>query len=495
MSYKDLPPSASLTASMRNIGYSLETAVADLIDNSISADATDISVFCVVADDNPTFVIIDNSKGMRKQELTAAMRYGNRNATDNRAANSLGRFGLGMKTASFSQCRCLTVATRQNGKYLAAEWDLDRIDKKNRWLLKYLDKSEIMQLPFIEYLPVHGTIIVWRKPDRLFEGTSGQRRQDLVNGKLDVVRHHLSLVFHRFIAGEVKGRPRIKIRINGHELDSFDPFCRDHKTTQVLAEEIVQVRRSRVRIQPYILPHHSKLSQKEYEYYQDHSEFTANQGMYIYREGRLLSWGSWDRLIPKGETTKLCRVQIDFPNNLDHDWSIDIKKSRAALPPAVRDRMKQIIQKISGQGIKTHTRRTKKLSDNNQLLLWNRYPDNNHIYYAINQDHPLIQSMLHQSSGDITRKFRILLDAISSALPVEGIYIDYSRNTKRFKKYSFAKKDVQGHLKSLKSALDEDGTTDAKKFMEILDSTCLFDEYRDDITAFVREEFDEYKPD
>ncbi len=495
MAYKDLPPSASLTASMRNIGYSLETAVADLIDNSISADATSISVFCVPAADNPALVIIDNGTGMRKRELTAAMRYGSTNSTDDRRAGDLGRFGLGMKTASFSQCRCLTVATRQNGKCLAAEWDLDLIDKRNRWLLKYLDKSEIIKLPLIKDLPVRGTIIVWRKLDRLFEGTSGHRLQELVNGKLDVVIHHLSLVFHRFIAGEVRGRPKIRIKINGHELGSFDPFCRDHKATQVLAEEIVQVRRSRVRIQPYILPHHSKLSQKEYEYHQDRSDFTANQGMYIYRGGRLLSWGSWDRLIPKSETTKLCRVQIDFPNNLDHDWSIDIKKSRAVLPPAVRDRMKQIIQKISGQGIKVHTRRAQKLSDNNQLLLWNRYPDNNCIYYAINKDHPLVQSMLHQSSEDVARKLRIILDAISSALPVENIYMDYSGRTKQFKKYSFEQKDVQSRLKSLKSALYEEGITDANKFMEILDSTCLFDEYPEDITAFVREEFDEYESD
>lgn len=127
-----LPPSAaSLSASMRDLGYSLETAVADLIDNSISAGATEIDIFCTPALANPALAIIDNGGGMDADRLVAAMRHGAGNPRQPRTPGDLGRFGLGLKTASFSQCKRFTVVSARKGEHNAAEWNLDLVDERD----------------------------------------------------------------------------------------------------------------------------------------------------------------------------------------------------------------------------------------------------------------------------------------------------------------------------------------------------------------------------
>ncbi|MFT6656114.1 MAG: hypothetical protein ACJAWI_002892 [Marinomonas primoryensis] len=301
---------------MRDLGYSLATAVADIIDNSITAGATEVDIYCDLTCEKPTLVIIDNGSGMTEDELLLAMKHGSANPKQAREPNDLGRFGLGLKTASFSQCRNLTVVSSINFIVCGAEWDLDHVSKRDEWCLSILDDEDIKKIPYLGQLGATGTAVVWTKLDRLFEDQYGSKRNEIVFEKLDLVDRHLSLVFHRFLAGEVKHHPKFSIRINGKPVDAFDPFCRKIKATQVLPEEIVRVDGMEVVIQPYILPHHSKLTAKEYDFYEDRSSFISNQGAYIYRNGRLMAWGDWFRLVPKGEATKLARVQIDFPNAL-----------------------------------------------------------------------------------------------------------------------------------------------------------------------------------
>ena len=341
------PSASSLSESMRDLGYSLETAIADIIDNSISAKATEIDVFCNLAADNPSLCIIDNGSGMTAENLLLALKHGAINPKAKRQSTDLGRFGLGLKTASFSQCRQLTVITSQEDKISAAQWDLDLVNQRDDWIVTILEDHEINDFEFVEKLLSNGTMVVWRKLDRLFEDMSGARRDEVVNEKFGLVEHHLALVFHRFLAGEFRQFSKIAVRINGHEVVPFDPFCRTNKATQLMPEEKVAVDGAIVKIQPFILPHHSKLSASDYDFYQDRSDFISNQGAYVYRNGRLMAWGDWFRIVPKGEATKLARVQIDFPNILDESWTIDIKKSRARPPLAVRARLRQIIAKIT----------------------------------------------------------------------------------------------------------------------------------------------------
>lgn len=486
-----LPPSAAtLTASLRDLGYSLETAIADLIDNSISAGASRVEIYCDLARANPTLALIDNGKGMNAAEIFVAMRHGAISPNHVRSPSDLGRFGLGLKTASFSQCRRLTVVSAKEGIRCGAVWDLDRINQQDDWVIALLDQSEAGEQPFADHLGDSGTVVIWRVLDRFFEDERGHTRDEIVNEKLDLVGKHLSLVFHRFLTGEVKGCGKIVITVNGHNIEPFDPFCRKNSATQILPEEIVRIGESAVHMQPYILPHHSRLSAREYDFYQNRSDFISNQGAYIYRGGRLMAWGDWFRLVPKGEATKLARVQIDFPNSLDEAWTIDIRKSRAKPPHAVRERLRQIIDHICGRSTTVHRGRGKRLFEEVKAPLWERYADQGCIRYALNSHHPLVNKLESRLDDEGLRSLKVLIESISASLPVEMIYSDFSTKPREVKQPPLGKKDVEERLQALKEVLFNKDTGDAQVFMDVLRSCRLFDVYMDVVEQFILEGFD-----
>lgn len=485
-----LPPSAaSLSASLRDLGYSLEAAVADLIDNCISAEASQIMIYCDPASADPTLVIVDNGKGMNSEEILTAMRHGAVNPRSERASSDLGRFGLGLKTASFSQCRRLTVISACNGVQCGAEWDLDLIDRYDDWIITVLEQNEIREAPFVELLSDNGTAVIWRNLDRLFEEESGHTRDEIVSEKLDIMRKHLALVFHRFLAGEVKGRKKISITVNGHPVEPFDPFYRRNPATQLLPEEIVRVGDLEVRMQPYILPHHSKLSSQEYDYYQNRSSFLSNQGAYIYRNCRLMAWGDWFRLVPKGEATKLARIQIDFPNSMDEAWTIDIRKSRARPPRAIRERLRQIIDQICDRSTRVHRGRGQKLFEETKSPIWERYADHDCIRYSLNSEHPLIQKLAFRLDDEGRKALDVLKDSISSALPVEMIYSDFSTRPREVKLPALETQEVLERLKALKMVLFDNSEGDADVFRQVIQSTRMFDAHTTVVEQFIAEEF------
>lgn len=486
---KQPPSAACLSASMRDLGYSLETAVADLIDNSISAGASSIDILVMSNDQTPLVAILDNGQGMSEAELLRAMRHGALNPRQPRTSLDLGRFGLGLKTASFSQCRLLTVATRKGGRLCGAEWNLDIIDQRDDWILTVLDEEDIPKLPFVERLGREGTIVIWRELDRLLEGGVGARADEIVNEKIEQLTHHLALVFHRFLSGEVKGFRRISMSINGQPVTPFDPFCRTNPATQVLPEETVRIGNARVRMQPYVLPHHSRLSASEYDYYKDRSDFLSNQGVYVYRNGRLMAWGGWFRLVPRGEATKLARVQVDFPNSLDEAWTIDIKKSRAHPPPAVRDRLRQVIDRIVTRSVDVHRKRGTKRFSEVQAPFWERYSGHAGIRYAINAEHPLIESLRKHLPTEDVGTLGVLMDSIAAALPVETIYSDYSTDPKDVGHDAITVEDATEKLRALHRALFNGGAGDRGAFLQVVRSTHLFDHHEALVNKFIEESF------
>lgn len=484
-----LPPSASsLSASMRDLGYSLETAIADLVDNSISAEATSVEIFCDLAQQNPTLGIIDNGHGMDEAGIIDALRHGSKNPSETRSLRDLGRFGLGLKTASFSQCKRLTVISNSGSGLRAAEWNLDTVHKKDDWLIAILEPEEIAELPFQELITGKGTAVIWRDLDRLFEDETGSKRDEIVNEKLDVVEKHLSLVFHRFLSGEVPSRKRLALSLNGHPIEPFDPFCRKNSATQLLPEEVVRIDGVAVHMQPYILPHHSKLSAKEYDFYQNRSDFISNQGAYVYRGGRLMAWGDWFRLIPKGEATKLARVQVDFPNILDEMWTIDIKKSRARPPVVVRARLRQIIERVTTRSTTVHRGRGRKLFDEIKAPVWERYADQGKIRYALNKEHPLILALRSELSDENDRRLTMLMEAISSSLPVEMIYSDFSTHPRDIHQNEASWEEINARLSALKECLFGAGEVDVESFREVIRSTRFFVGFEDVAEDYITKE-------
>ncbi|MCY4305946.1 MAG: ATP-binding protein [Aestuariivita sp.] len=484
-----LPPSASsLSASLRDLGYSLETAIADIIDNSVSAEATKVEILCDLTQQDPTLGIIDNGRGMDEAGVINALRHGSKSPSDNRSPKDLGRFGLGLKTASFSQCKRLTVVSNNEKGLHAAEWNLDTVHKKDDWLIAILEPEEIAKLPFRDLITDTGTAVVWRNLDRLFEDNTGAKRDEIVNEKLDVVERHLSLVFHRFLSGEVPSREKLSLTLNGHPIEPFDPFCRKNSATQILPEEVVRIDGESVHMQPYILPHHSKLSAKEYDFYQNRSDFISNQGAYVYRNGRLMAWGDWFRLIPKGEPTKLARVQIDFPNIMDEMWTIDIKKSRARPPAPVKARLRQIIERVSTRSTTVHRGRGRKLFDGIKVPVWERYADQGNIRYTLNKKHPLIMVLRSDLSDDNDRRFVMLIEAISSSLPVEMIYSDFSTHPRDIKQSDISYEEIIDRLTALKECLSDNGEVNATNFEEVMQSTRFFEGFEDITEDFIAKE-------
>lgn len=485
-----LPPSAaSLSASMRDIGYSLETAIADLVDNSISAGAKKIDVYCIPDNEPPTLAITDNGRGMDKDEIIHAMRHGGSDRNQKRSSHDLGKFGLGLKTASLSQCRRLTVVSRKNGQLNAAEWNLDVVEHLNEWIISLLDEEEAQGLPLFECLPEQGTLVLWRNLDRLFGDSEGQKRQRVVNTKLAVVTQHLALVFHRFMEGSVSWCSPLKISVNGHQIEAFDPFCRDHTATQRLPLEHISIGSHEIQLQGYILPHHSKLSVQKYDLYKDYSSFFENQGVYVYRNCRLVAWGGWFRLMSKNKAAQLSRVQIDFPSSLDHWWTIDIKKSRVQPPRAVRDRLGQILDKITTRSRKVYTGRGQRLiSKKNPFALWERFSDSiKGVRYVLRTDHPMVQELNKQLNQTGQSQLRLLLERIGEDLPVEMISIDWNDDPKQIHTLSRKEESITERLRLLNDTLPEQICSNTNEFRDFIRKTHLFDQYWNIVENYLRE--------
>jgi hypothetical protein len=417
-----LPPSASdLLESMRALGYSFESALADLIDNSLSADAHRVDVRFSPYE-SPYVAILDDGWGMTPDELTAAMRHGSRDPRLPRDVKDLGRFGLGLKTASLSQCRRLTVATLKEGVLSARRWDLDHVARRQDWMLLQLNEDEAKSLPLVADLLAqgHGTVVLWEEFDRLAAAERSLERA--LGDRMDLARGHLSLVFHRFINPPI-GTRSVAMSINRNPLDAVDPFLATHKATQALPIEDFIVEGERVIVAPFILPHLSKLSGADLQLAGGEDGLRRNQGFYIYRSRRLISWGSWFRLVPQEELTKLARVQVDISNRLDHLWQLDIKKSTTYPPASLREGLRQIISRITDGSRRVYTYRGRKSPDA-ITHTWDRTEVRDSISYTINRKHPLVAAVERNIGDEELPLFVALLRTLEQTLPFDALYAD-----------------------------------------------------------------------
>ncbi|HEV2417298.1 MAG TPA: ATP-binding protein [Terriglobia bacterium] len=418
-----LPPKAAvLLESMRAIGYSFETALADIIDNSISAEATNVQVGFSPYD-VPYVAVIDNGTGMSAEQLVCAMRHGSQDPKIKRSGKDLGRFGLGLKTASLSQCRCLTVASIQRGSLNARRWDLDLVEQRGDWILTGLRSQELSTLPCLDVLKSqqHGTLVVWQRFDRLAAGESSI--EVALGERIDRAREHLALVFHRLLSSE-KGVCALTICINNNPVDPLDPFLISHRATQALPEERLEIEGQLVRVAPYILPHISKLSPEQLRIAGGEDGLRRKQGFYIYRNRRLISWGSWFRLIRPQEMTKLARVLVDIPNSLDHLWTLDIKKSTAFPPEAIRTGLRLIVERIAETSRRVYTFRGRRANDDEMVHCWDRKLVRGGVSYFVNREHPVVSALGSVIPEEHVPLFERLLQTIEGTFPFDSLYAD-----------------------------------------------------------------------
>ena len=423
----ELPPHASsLIESMKDIGYSLGTALADIIDNCITAGATTVQMLANVGEPEPRVGILDDGAGMSESDLFEAMRLGSRSPLEERAHSDLGRFGLGLKTASFSQCRAVTVVTRTGGATACARWDRDHIAESDMWLVEVPDDPG--SIPWAELLGDSGTLVVWEKLNAQSSDEPSSLHMDDFVRQLDEARSHLELVFHRFLGGE-PGQPRVGILLNNRPLEPFDPFHFRHPATIAGPEERIRVAHEDVLVQPFTLPHHGKVTPAEWERYGGPEGYLRNQGFYVYRERRLIIHGTWFGLARQTEFTKLARVRIDMPNSLDAAWKIDVKKASAQLPPSVRERLRRIIEPLGAPSKRVYTTRGRRLIEENRIPVWNRVQNKNQIFYRINDQHPMIVALMQrlppEDRGDLLR----VIEVAGASLPMDALFVDLGGGT------------------------------------------------------------------
>ncbi|ADN36912.1 ATP-binding region ATPase domain protein [Methanolacinia petrolearia DSM 11571] len=423
------PDPSALVESLRSFGYSLEASLADIIDNSIVADADDIQIQFTWLGEKSKISIIDNGCGMTEAELINSMKPGSKNPLDERDPKDLGRFGLGLKTASFSQCRRVTVGSKAEGNNIVIRrWDLDYINQCKEWRLQRIDPKEDNIFSALDSMG-HGTIVLWEQMDRLVKGADkdDRKRENLFYKHIDKVKSHLSMVFHRFL----EKQNSVKIQINNHPISPWDPFLKNHTATQHLPVEPIYFRGEKITVRAYVLPHRSKMDDQTYEQAGGPGGWNARQGFYIYRNNRLIVAGDWLGLGFRKETyTKLARILVDIPNSMDEYWKIDVKKSVARPPPQLREDFQRIARLTIDPATAVYRHRgrmVERQTAGDFVFPWNTNVRDGNYFYTINRKHPLIASVLNDPIQN-KKKIEAMLRLIEETVPVPAIILNNMNN-------------------------------------------------------------------
>lgn len=434
------PMASSMIETFRAIGYSLETAVSDIIDNSVSADAKNIWVERFWRGGKSIITIKDDGKGMSGEEIIKAMRPGSRNPLESRSEKDLGRFGLGLKTASFSQCRKLTVMSKKSD-YAPVywTWDLDYVADTNKWeLIKWIPEEFTNALDDVK----SGTIVIWSDLDRVINPNISEGDENAkikFSNSLDRVKNHIAMTFHRFIEEKV-----FTLYWGKHKIDPWNPFCLSENKIQTQPLENI---RGGVTVKGYVLPHQNDFSSETaYKRAEGMNGWSGHQGFYVYRGKRLLLAGDWLSLFRKEEHYKLVRIQVDLPNTLDSEWQIDVKKSRAFPPASCREQLEAYAKVIRGMGAEVYRHRGKILKQRAGVSfqpLWLEKKKDDKWSFVVNRENQIVKTVKNMAKDNPDQAIETLLRYIEEAIPTPSIFIkEVEENEKPKEPFSDISEDL-----------------------------------------------------
>jgi Histidine kinase-, DNA gyrase B-, and HSP90-like ATPase len=428
------PKASSMIEALRGLGYSPWTALADLIDNSIAAGATTVDVHFRWPESGPYIAILDNGSGMSADELDRAMRLGERSPLEQRAPHDLGRFGLGLKTASFSQCRRLTVASKRSGHTECLRWDLDVVANSSGDGWYILEGPAATSAPLLEPLEIFttGTIVLWEVLDRIV--TPYFTKQDFLD-LADRVEQHLGMVFNEFISGPDAS---LKLSINGTPIQGWDPFLTAHEATYSSPVDPVTLSSGgEMQLRGHVLPHKDRLTEAVYRVAGGPDGWTAQQGFYVYRNRRLIVHGDWlglgrNRAWTKEQAHQLARLRIDLPGTADTDWNIDIRKSRARPPVEMRPRLVTLAEDIRERArrVFAHRGQAVRIGAPPVTPAWRAEHFGGRIRYRIDEEHPAVRATL-DDAGEAATQIRAMLRIIEETIPIQRIWLDSSESHER----------------------------------------------------------------
>ncbi len=423
--FKDRAPDPSNEIQMLSrIGYTLESALSDIIDNSITARSKSIRINCLPTNDQKvSWSISDDGHGMFPEELQDNMRIGCKDPSKEREIMDLGRFGSGLKTASISQAKKITVfSKRLDGKLSAARWDVDYVCEKKAWLLEVFSKKNEIDEILPENLDLNdqcGTCVLWEEIPRYIEkdhtDINKLQSEDVVKVKRHIAKH-----FHKFMGGKYK----IKFYVNGEKLSPIDPFMSNLKGyIEGPKTKPFKVKGGTVSIKVHNIPHWDKLNTEQIDEYGGQSEISKKQGLYIYRADRLIIEGGWLGLTNNSQLGNLSRIEINIPVSMDREWQTDVKKSSLQLPPKVKIKLRELIKIPIKKSKRTYKYKGKKEENN---LFWSKVNDErkNIITYEINDENKelinLVKSLKKEKK--VISLLSSYLTKLSSNLPLNDIY-------------------------------------------------------------------------
>jgi hypothetical protein len=452
------PPSASpVVNALRAIGYSAETAIADLVDNSLDARASKIEIRFEYNESNSYIMIKDNGHGMDENTLQRAMSIGSKDPRVNRGKGELGRFGMGLKTASFSMGRRLSVLTQKDGQQYQRCWDLDYVSEINEWELFQFIPPEV-RAKMGEMKGNSGTVVLIDKLDRFVKSNnrSNVTERRFMN-KVKKVEQHIAFIFHSILEKRAS-----EISINGLTIKPWDPFLRSHLGTFEYPEQFISQDGVNIEVRSYILPHPTSLSRETYKNAEKPGKWYDLQGFYIYRENRLLYYGDWLRLFPKDAPSQLSRIRIDIPNSLDSEWQIDIKKSTVFPPEDILERLRSIADTVRARSRSvfyfkaTSSERTPSNIEN--INPWEQSSKNGQPYFILNRSHPLVKKVLEQLNEEATKAFNAYLQLVQLGCPSNLIGTSYAES----KEEAISEEDIT-ILKQLIQAFEQSGVISNKE--------------------------------
>lgn len=448
MTYYELanPNPEFLIKSIAEQGYSLETALADLMDNSITANASRIEVLTKIDEEPFTLFLSDNGDGMSKDSLKRNMQFPSKSPEDSRESNDLGRFGLGLKTASFSQTRAFTVLSREKGTkiFSGLTWDVKHLKDSGKWemiintdeeineiLEQYNNISNDLQNSSNDFIP--NTIVVWRGLYKFENFLDVTNKQDALKEEItNTTSEYLSIVFHKFMERQTN---RLEIRINNTLVKPFNPFPAptDKNNIRALAPIQRALGEDIVNIQGFVLPNISIQETKENSniWTPINKSLMDMEGLYIYRAERLILFGGWNGLIKKMPRLQLGRLKIDIGNKVDHLFHLNVAKSQINIPHdlkssflrAIVDLKTEAQKEFFNHGLKTFN---KKPSEHSCELFY-KTASNKGVLLRINDEFPLLKSLKSSLNNKQKAELNFILkmssNLINKVRQVENIEI------------------------------------------------------------------------
>lgn len=466
-----IPNPEYLIKSIAEQGYTLETSIADLIDNSISADAKRIEVLIDTQKLPFTLFIADDGSGMSAKELKKNMNFPSSSMEEHRAPGDLGRFGLGMKTASFAQTRCFTVISKKaaDREYQARTWDVNQmadgweiIINTEKEIKEFIGLYQKLSKDFLNsydcYTP--NTIIIWQGLYKFENGIADAYKCEILQRELtETTKEYLQLIFHRFL----DSAERLRIRLNNEQLKPFNPFPDKARNISIQQKSLMG---NKLRLEGFVLPNRSlEESKGSSEWTLSHKSLMDMEGIYIYRANRIIVFGGWNGIIKKSGRLRLARLKVEIGNGIDHLFHLNVAKSSIIIPYGERIAFMRYVSELKTEAEKEfYNYETRSKPTKSRLKeIFKKIPTSNGMALEVDPEFSVLKAFTDTLTKEQQKNLKIILrmitttvnkikktyteDNFTAILEKDGLEeFDIERTVKQFLAHGLSKENILNEI-------------------------------------------------